>query len=123
VAGQNRGVILEWDIGSDPEGRWITAIYVPSGLTMKDGDKVIGSPPILISDGVELKFGNGSARRLSYVSCDPRQCLAEAAIDDAFVKEALANAKATVAVHTAGGVVPFDLPIKGIDKAITATRK
>ena len=125
VVAQNRGVMLNWEIGSDPEGRWITAIHVPSGLAMKDGDKVIGSPPILIPDGVELKFGNGAARRLSFVSCGPQQCMAQAAIDDAFVKEAVANAnaKANIVVHTAGGVVPFDLPIKGIDKAITATRK
>jgi invasion protein IalB len=125
VVTQNRGVMLNWEIGPDPEGRWVTAIHVPSGLAMKDGDKVIGSPPILIPDGVELKFGNGAARRLSFVSCGPQQCMAQAAIDDAFVKEAVANAnaKANIVVHTAGGVVPFDLPIKGIDKAITATRK
>ncbi len=125
VANQNRRLMLNWEIGLNPEGRWMTAIHVPSGLTLRQGDKTVASPPILIADGVELKFGNGVARRLNYVSCGPRQCLAEAAVDDAFVKEALANAngKASITVHTAGGVAPFDLPIKGIDKAIASTRK
>jgi invasion protein IalB len=61
-------------------------------------------------------------RRLSFVTCGPQQCVAEALIDEAFVKEAAANTKATITVHTAGGVLPFELAINGIDKALTYSR-
>jgi invasion protein IalB len=123
VRNQNR-MLLDWQIGSNPDGRWVTAVHIPSGLAVKQGDKTVGGP-ILVANGVELKFGSGPARRLNFVSCGPRQCLAEAAIDDGFTKEAVANAggKATITVHTAGGDIPFEVPIKGIDKAIASTRK
>jgi invasion protein IalB len=122
---KNREVMLSWDIGSDPQGQWVTAIHVPPGLTVKDGDKTVASPPIMVTNGVDLKFGNSAARRLTYVSCGPQQCLALASIDDAFVKDALANAngKASITIYTGGGAVPFDVSIKGIDTAITSTRK
>ncbi len=71
-----------------------------------------------------MKFGSGQARRLSFTSCNPRRCIAEAAIDDGFVKEALANTTATLTAYTLGGqAVPFEISIKGIDKAISLTRR
>ena len=120
VMNQNQAVLLNWQIGFNDEGRFVTAVHVPSGLAIRQGDQTIGGP-IMIANGVELKFGNGQVRRLSYVTCGPQQCLAEAPIDDGFMREAVANAnaKATITVHTGGGPIPFDLAIKGIDKAIT----
>jgi invasion protein IalB len=121
VTNQNRKVLLNWQIGSNQEGRYVAAIHVPSGLPVKKDNQIVGGA-ILIGNGVELKFGNAAARRLSYVSCNPQQCLAEAPIDDAFVREALANSKATITVYTPAGAVPYELEIKGIDKAIQSTR-
>jgi invasion protein IalB len=121
VTDRNR-TLLNWQIGFNPEGRLVTAAHIPTGLAVKQGDKTV-SGPILIAHGVELKFGNAPVRRLSFVFCGPRQCMAEAPIDDAFMKEAAASSKATITVHTAGGAIPFDLPIKGIDKAISSARK
>jgi invasion protein IalB len=78
----------------------------------------------LVQNALELKFGNGAARRLNYVSCNPQQCAAEAPVDDAFIKDAVANSTATITVYTVSGQgVPFEVPIKGIDKAISSTRK
>jgi invasion protein IalB len=122
VVTQNKKVLVNWQIGSNQEGRYVTAIHVPSSLPVKKDNKVVGGP-ILVGNGVELKFGNAAARRLNYVSCGPQQCAAEAAIDDAFVKEALANSQATITVYSAAGTVPYELNIKGIDKAISSTRK
>jgi invasion protein IalB len=120
VMNQNQAVLLNWQIGFNDEGRFVTAVHVPSGLAIRQGDQTIGGP-IMIANGVELKFGNGQVRRLSYVTCGPQQCLAEAPIDDGFMREAVANAnaKATITIHTGGGPIPFDLAIKGIDKAIS----
>lgn len=43
VLNQNREVIASWDIGSDPQGHWVTAMHIPSGLTVRDGDKTLAS--------------------------------------------------------------------------------
>ncbi len=115
---QNQALLLNWQIGFNEEGHLVTAVHIPSGLAVKQGDQTVGGA-ISIPNGVELKFGNGAVRRLSYVLCGPQQCFAEAPIDEAFGKEAVASANATITVHTSGGAIPFDLAIKGIDKAIT----
>lgn len=124
VINQNRKVMLNWQIGFNPEGHFVTAFHIPPALAIKQGDKTVGGA-IRIPEGVELKFGNGPVRRLAFASCGPQQCVAEGPIDDAFVKEALANAgaKANITIHTGGGAIPFDVPIKGIDKAISSVRK
>jgi invasion protein IalB len=121
LVNQDRGTILNWQIGLNEEGHFVTAIHIPSALSVKSGDKTVGGP-ISIPSGIELKFGNGAVRRLNFVTCGPQQCVAEALIDDAFVKEANANTKATITIHTPGGVIPFELAINGIDKAITYAR-
>jgi len=116
-------ILLDWEIGMNKEGHYVTAFHVPPVFSYKKDNQVI-TGPLMIQNGVELKFGNSPARRINYVWCGPKQCFAEALIDEAFIKEALANSKATVTVHTAGGgPIPIELPIKGIDKAISSTRK
>ena len=118
-----RQVLVNWQIGMNKDGHFVTAFQLPPGMAIKKGDQTVGGP-LLVQNGVELKFGNGAARRINYVWCGPKQCFAEALIDDAFVKEALANSTATITIHTAGGgPIPIEVPIKGIDKAISSTRK
>lgn len=121
LVNQDQGTVLNWQIGQNPQGQYITAIHIPSALSVKSGDNTVGGP-ISIPSGIELKFGNGTVRRLSFVTCGPQQCVAEAVIDETFIKEANANTKATVTIHTPGGVIPFELAINGIDKAISLTR-
>jgi invasion protein IalB len=118
-----RELLLNWEIGLNKDGHFVTAFHVPPFLAIKKGDQTVGGP-LLVQNGVELKFGNGPARRINYIWCGPKQCFAEALIDDAFMKDAVANTAATVTIHTAGGAsIPLELPIKGIDKAISSTRK
>jgi invasion protein IalB len=121
LVNQNRSTILNWQIGSNEENRYITAIHIPSALAVKQGDKTVAGP-IMVANGIELKFGNGGPRRLSFVTCGPKQCVAEGLIDDAFIKEASANTKATLTVYTPGGAIPLELAINGIDKALSSTR-
>jgi len=118
---EGRGVVLDWQIGSNEENRYVTAIHIPSAVAVKQGDKTVGGP-IKVDDGLDLKFGNGGSRRLNFVVCGPKQCVAEAAIDDVFAKEAAANTKATITVHTPEAAIPFEIAINGIDKAIASTR-
>ena len=113
--------MLNWQIGLNEESHFVTAIYIPSSIAVKSGDKTVGGP-ISIPNGIELKFGNGPVRRLSFVTCGPQQCVAEALIDDAFTREASANTKATITIHTPGGAIPLELAVNGIDKAISYTR-
>jgi invasion protein IalB len=118
-----REILMDWQIGLNKDGHFVTAFYVPPSLAIKHNNQTVGGP-LLIQNGLELKFGNGPARRINYIWCGPKQCFAEALIDDAFVKEANASTVATITVHTAGGAaIPMQIPIKGIDKAISLTRK
>lgn len=121
VVSQNR-VLLDWQIGFNQAGHLITAVHIPSGLVVKQGNKDVGGA-ILLGNGLELKFDNGTVRRLNFVSCGPRQCVAEAPFDESFAKEAMASTKATITVSTSGGAIPFEFSIKGIDNAILATRR
>ena len=122
--GENKQqLILNWQIGLNKDGHFVTAFHVPPGLAVRKDNQMVGGG-ILVQSGLELKFGSGQPRRVNYVSCGPQQCFAEALIDEPFIKDALANTNATVTVHTAGGgPIPFDFSIKGIDKAISLTRK
>jgi invasion protein IalB len=124
VVNQNKRVLMNWQIGLNSEGRLVTAVHVPSAIAIRQDNKTVGGA-IRVAEGVELKFGNGPVRRLSFATCGPQQCVAEGPIDDGFIKEAIANVngKANIAVHTVGGVIPFDVPMKGIDKAISSVRK
>jgi invasion protein IalB len=121
LVNQRQATVLNWEIGHDPEGHLMTAIHVAPAMAVKNGDQVeVG--PIAIPYGVELKFGNGIVRRLSFVTCGPQQCVAQGVIDDAFLKEANASTNATLTIHTPAGAVPFETAINGIDKALASTR-
>jgi invasion protein IalB len=123
MSGDGRQMLLNWQIGVDKDGHFVTTFHVPPTMAEKRGDATVGGP-LLVQNGMELKFGNGAGRRINYVWCGPQQCVAEALIDDTFVKEALANSNAVITVYTlGGGAIPIELPIKGIDKAISSTRK
>jgi invasion protein IalB len=124
ASGENRGQpVLIWEIGLNSEGRQVTIFRVPVGLATKKDNQTVGGG-IMIQNGVELKFGNGQARRINFMSCNPRACIGEAAVDDTLVREANANTEATVTVHVIGGQpVPLQFGIKGIDKALSLTRK
>jgi invasion protein IalB len=123
VGPDKRQALLSWRIGLNKDGHFVTAFYIPPAMATKKGDRTVGGP-LLIQNGVELKFGNGPARRINYVWCGPQQCFAEALIDDAFIKDALASTQATVTINTeGGGPIPLDFSVKGIDKAISSTRK
>jgi invasion protein IalB len=117
-----RQVLIGWQIGTNEQGRYVTVIRVPTGLAVRKDNQTTGGG-ILVQNGVELKFGNGTARKLNFVSCNPQQCAAEAPVDDAFIKDVGTNTTATVTVYTVSGQgTPFEVPIKGIDKAISSTR-
>jgi invasion protein IalB len=122
VLGQNQQVLLNWQLGYNRDGKYVTAVHAPAGMSVKKNDQTLGGG-LLITNGIELKFGNGPVRRLTYFACNPQQCFAELAIDDAFIKDALASTTATVTLSLPGaGAVPLEVPTKGIDKAISSTR-
>jgi invasion protein IalB len=124
TTGEGRGQpVLIWEVGLNNEARQVTIFRVPVGLATKKDNQTVGGG-IMIPNGIELKFGSGQARRINYMSCNPRACIGEAAVDDTLVREANANTQATVTVHVIGGQpVPLQFGIKGIDKALSLTRK
>jgi len=76
-----RHLLLLWELGlNNKDGRFISAFRVPPIVGIKKGDR------IATENGVEVKFGNGQPRRINFMWCGPKQCVAEGLIDDAFVK-------------------------------------
>ncbi len=102
-------VIFAWTIGQDTEGRLISVFQTPTGITL--------------TPGLELKLGK-SIRKVPFVACEQNRCTASVAMDDAFVREVTAAENAEAIVYgTNGRGVQFGIPLKGVDKAIAASRR
>jgi invasion protein IalB len=101
-----RQVLLVWILGRNAEGGLVSVMRTPTG--------------VLLQKGVELKLGSGSARRLSYVSCDPQQCEAVLPMDDAMVREMAAGEAVATVVATDGRAISFNMAMKGGDKAVAS---
>jgi invasion protein IalB len=119
-----RLVLLSWQIGFDKSSRLTTAIQIPTGLAVKDEKQQRVSGGISIKNGVSLKLGTSAVRQLAFLTCAPQQCEASAPMDDAFMKDLGAATTATATVNTADGhPVPFEIPLKGIDKVLASLRR
>jgi invasion protein IalB len=104
---KQKSVIFAWLIGRNAEGALLTVMQTPTG--------------VLIQKGLELKVDNANVRRLNYSSCATESCEASAVMDDGFNKEMIAGQTATATVYAVNGQgVNFNIPLKGIDKAIAS---
>ena len=122
VADNEQRPLLVWQIGLDKDGHFVNTFHVPSLLVIRQAGKAVRRP-LLVQSGMDLKFGNGSPKRINYLWCGPKQCVAEALIDDVFAREAASNTNATITLRTGfGEVVPIEVSIRGIEKAISATK-
>jgi invasion protein IalB len=110
---RSRQVLFSWIVGMNNDGKLTTVFQTPTGVALQKG--------------LELKIENGQPRRFEYVACVSTVCEANAPMEDALVREALAagaNGKAVVTVHdTAGRTINFNLDLKGFDKALAALRR
>jgi invasion protein IalB len=108
IADQKSGqVLLVWIIGRNTEGALLSVLRSPTG--------------VLVQNGVELKIGGGAVRKLSYTSCDARQCEASVPMDEALSRDASAAQEAVITIYVSDGRgVSFNVPLKGADKAIAA---
>jgi invasion protein IalB len=116
VEQQNQRVTLgAWVIGHNNEGALMSVIQTPQ--------IDIG---VLVNRGVEFKLGEGKPRKLSFAACNPRLCESSMPMDDATIKEVMADANGAASVtfwKADGNAFTINLAsIKGIDKAISALR-
>ncbi len=102
-------VVLVWTLGKSADGKIVGALETLTG--------------VLIQPGVEMKLGSAAARALPFTACTNGGCVANFALDDAFLKAAAA---ATSVETTILGVdskkYTFTFSPKGLDKAIEAIR-
>jgi invasion protein IalB len=111
VQENQRQVLGAWFIARNNEGALVTLLQTP----------MLQAGGVDLQKGAELKLGKGNTRKLTYASCDPRNCEASVIMDDAMLKEATAAADATITVYAKNGSgVNIQMPIKGIDKAIAS---
>jgi invasion protein IalB len=101
---QNRQqVILSWIMGRTADGKLASVLQTPTGVQL--------------AKGVQLKFGEGTPRKLDYVVCETR-CEAMIVMDERFVREASAAQTATATiVAKAGQSINITMPLAGFDKA------
>jgi hypothetical protein len=76
------------------------ATAVPEAVK-QDGQ--IGRRSYLVAQGYETQFGSGPGAAFELRVVQSAACMAEAPIDDSFMKEALASPKGNYHVNTAGG--------------------
>jgi invasion protein IalB len=116
VEKNRRQVLGAWLIGRNNEGTLFTVLQTPMFRTQAS------SAGILIRKGVELKLGDGAARKLAYSACEPQRCEAATPMDDEMVREVLGAPSATITVYNKDGTaLNINVPsIKGIDKALAA---
>jgi invasion protein IalB len=109
VQQQNNQVLFVWVLGKNNDGKLMSVLQTPTGVTL--------------APGVEVKLSRGSPRKAAFVNCDASRCEATLDTDDAFVRDASGsdNVEATL-YSNAGQGVKFTLPFKGFDKAVAALR-
>jgi invasion protein IalB len=109
VQQQNNQVLFVWVLGKNNDGKLMSVLQTPTGVTL--------------APGVEIKLSRGAARKATFVNCDTSRCEATLEVDDAFIRDASAsdNVEATI-YSNAGQGVKFTLPFKGFDKAVAGVR-
>ncbi len=108
---QNRRPVLTWIMARNNEGAMVTVLQTPQtqlGLN--------------IQRGVELKLGNGNARKLSYLLCNQAICESQLTMDEAMMRELMAAPNASITIFQPNGQpININIPaITGADKALNA---
>lgn len=109
VQQQSNQVLFVWIVGKNVDGRVMSVLQTPTGIT--------------IAPGVEVKFARGPARKATFVNCETNRCEATLEMDDATIRDGSASDTVDATVTgTNGQNVKFTLPFKGFDKAVAAVR-
>ena len=109
VQQQSNQVLFVWIVGKNVDGRVMSVLQTPTGIT--------------IAPGVEVKFTRGPARKATFVNCETNRCEATLEMDDATIRDGSASDTVDATVTgTNGQNVKFTLPFKGFDKAVAAVR-
>lgn len=106
---QSKRIVAVWKIGRDAKDAPTMAITTPTG--------------VLVRDGVDLQVGP-NPRKFAYQWCDPKECEASIAYDQAMANELSAAKEATIAFRLRDGrQVNVKVAIAGVDKVLAALRK
>lgn len=109
VNNQSKQRVAVWKIGRDAKDAPTMAITTPTG--------------VLVRDGVDLQVGP-NPRKFAYQWCDPKECEASVAYDQAMANELSGAKEATIAFRLRDGrQVNVKVSIVGIDKVLAALRK
>ena len=107
---------------SDQKSGAVLASWLLSTRDGKITSEVVTITGIQVDKGVELIVGaQGKPKKFAYVWCESNQCSAQGVLEDAVVKELLANAQSDATLTSIlkdGRALNFKLPLAGIDRAI-----
>ena len=109
VQQNNNQVLFVWVLGKNNEGKLISILQTPTGVTL--------------APGVDVKLSRGGTRKATFINCDNARCEASLDMDDSFLREASASDSVEATLYSnVGQGVKFTLPFKGFDKALSAVR-
>ena len=109
VQQQNSQVVFVWVLGRNGDGKLMSVLQTPTGVTL--------------APGVDVKLARGANRKATYVNCEASRCEATLDLDDAFIRDATASETVEATLFgTNGQGAKFALPFKGFDKAVAAVR-
>ncbi len=109
VQQQNNQVLFVWVLGKNNDGKLVSVLQTPTGVTL--------------APGVEVKLARGATRKATFVNCETNRCEATLDMDDAFIRDASGSENVEATLYSnAGQGVKFTLPFKGFDKALAAIR-
>ena len=110
VQANSKQILFSWIISPGDGRKTMASFQTPTG--------------IMVAPGIELKLGDGAARKIPFVSCEQGRCTASTVMDDGFLRDASAAETAQATIYGLNGQgVQFGIPLKGIDKAVAAVRR
>jgi invasion protein IalB len=100
--------VFSWTIGTNDSKQFVMVLQTPTG--------------VMLTPGVELKFEK-SSKKIAYESCEPGRCMASMVIDNNLMRDLTAAASVQVVIQAVNGnQINLNIPLKGLDKAVTQVR-
>lgn len=102
-------VVFSWIIAINDNKQFVTLLQTPTGVN--------------IAPGVEVTLEKAAKRTVPYETCDTGNCAASIVMDNNMMRDVSAATTVQVTVQAINGRnLNFNLPMKGIDKALAHLR-
>lgn len=119
-AGKPSRCLARLDVQKSKDDKQLVAILAIAKGKSGEWRLFVQTPTsVILSDGAQLTLGKNATRRLSYISCEPALCTAEAALDPALQRELTTSDGAKITFTSIqAGAAWVEFGIKGAKSAM-----